>query len=120
MNLIHLLTERFAVRNYERRIGTNFSEAEFNRAHAAGLQAETQYLRDTVGDPTIRFVFEENRADGTLVFGYRSNEGYRIFHVFRRSAQAVSGGHVFVQTADNRRITIDQLITERAAAAAAP
>lgn len=118
MNLIHLLTERFAVRNYARRIGTNFSDAEFQRAHAAGLQAETQYLRDTVGDPTIRFIFEESRADGTVEFGFRSNEGYRIFHVFLRSTRAVSGGRVFVLTRDNRRLSIDELIAERAAAAA--
>lgn len=120
MNLLHLLTERFAVPNYERRIGTNFSDAEFQRAHAAGLQAEAQYLRDTIGDPTIRFVFEETKPDGNaLVFGYRSSEGYSIFHVFLRAQQTVSGGHVFVQTRDNRRISVNDLIAERAAAAAA-
>jgi hypothetical protein len=119
MNLLHLLAERFAVPNYERRIGTNFSQAEFDRAHAVGLQAETQYLRDTIGDPTIRFVFEETKPDGiTLVFGYRSAEGYSIFHVFRRTQQAVSGGHVFVQTRDNRHISVDDLVRERAAARA--
>jgi hypothetical protein len=118
MNLLHLLTERFAVPNYERRIGTNM-DAEFGRAHAAGLQAETQYLRDTIGDPTIRFVFEETKPGGnTLVFGYRSAEGYSIFHVFLRSQQAVSGGQVWVQTRDNRHISINDLIAERAAARA--
>jgi hypothetical protein len=119
MNLIHLLTERFAVPGYERRIGTNFSQAEFDRAHAAGLQSEAQYLRDTIGDSTIRFVYEETKPDGTLVFGYVSNEGYHIFHAFLRTAQAVSGGHVWVQTRDNRRISINDLIAERAAAHAA-
>ena len=107
MNLLHLLAERFAVPNYERRIGTNFSQAEFDRAHAVGLKSETQYLRDTIGDPTIRFVFEETKPNGiTLVFGYRSTEGYSIFHVFRRTQQAVSAGHVFVQTRDNRHISV--------------
>ncbi len=119
MNLIHLLTERFRVRNYARRIGTNFSDAEFQRAHQAGLDAETQYLRDTIGDPTIRFIFEEQKPDTTVVFGYRSAEGYRIFHVFLRSSRAVSGGHVFVQTRDNRRLSIDDFIAERNVAAAA-
>lgn len=117
MNLLHVMAERFSVKNYERRIGTNFGDAEFARAHAAGLEAETQYLRDTVGDPTIRFVFEEKRPDGTAEFGYRSAEGYRIFHVFRGTAQAVSGGHVFVQTRDKRSITLEQLIVERRRAA---
>ena len=120
MSLVHLLSERFAVRDYERRIGTDFTQADFDRAHAIGLQTEAQCLRDTVGDPTIRFVFEETRPDGTLVFGFRSNEGYSIFHVFRRTQQAVSGGHVFVQTRDNRRVTVDALIAERAAAASRP
>jgi len=120
MNLLHLLTERFAVSNYEKRIGTNFSLPEFSRAHSAGLQAETQYLRDTIGDPTIRFVFEETKPDGTLVFGYVSDEGYHIFHVFPKTGQAVSGGHVWVETRDKRRISIDDLIAERAAARAGP
>jgi hypothetical protein len=120
MNLIHLLTERFAAPNYARRIGTNFSNAEFLRAHAAGLQAETQYLRDTVGDPTIRFVFEEQRPDGTLEFGFRSTDGYSIFHVFQKTDQAVSGGHVFVQTADKRHLSIPDFVAQRSAAPARP
>lgn len=120
MNLIHFLTERFSVRNYERRIGTHFSNPEFNRAHQAGIEAEAEYLRNVIGDATIRFVYEETRPNGTMVFGFRSDEGYRVFHVFRRGGQAERGGEVFVQTRDGRRLTIDQLRAERAAAAPAP
>lgn len=119
MNLIHILAERFRVRNYARRIGTNFSDAEFNRAHQAGLEAETELLRDVFGDPTIRFIYEETRPNGTDVFGFRSQEGYWVFHVFRRAGRGVRGGEVFVQTQDRRRLTIEEFRAEREAAAPA-
>jgi hypothetical protein len=95
MNLLHFLTERFAVRNYERRIGTAFSEAEFQRAHAAGLQAETEHLRAVIGDPTIRFNHERVRDTGLSVFVFRSREGYEIVHRFGRSRGGLSTGVVF-------------------------
>jgi hypothetical protein len=120
LNLIHFLEERLAVRNYERRIGTDMS-ADFPRAHAAGLRSETEHLRSVVGDPTIEFVFEENQGNGRIVFGFRSRaERYRIFHVFRRGGRGVQGGDVFVLMPDRRRLTIEELIAERAAAAPAP
>lgn len=120
MNLIHILVERARVRNYARRLGTHFSDAEFNRAHRAGIDAEAEYLRNVIGDPTIRFNYEEERPNGTMVFAFRSQEGYRVFHVFRRAGRAEVGGQVWVRTRDGRRLTIDQLRAERAAAAPAP
>jgi hypothetical protein len=128
MNLIHLLVERSRVRNYARRIGTaslgrdpatGLPPAEFTRAHNVGIEAEAELLRSVIGDPTIRFNFEENKPNGTVVFAFRSNEGYRIFHVFRGAGRALQHGEIFVQTRDDRRLTIVQLIAERAAAAAA-
>lgn len=116
LNLIHLLVERFAVRNYEARIGMASVGAEWGRAHPIGLEAEAEHLRSLIGDPTIRFVYEETRPNGTDVFAYRSAEGYWVFHVFRRGGRRVRGGLVFVQTRDGRRLTIDQLRAERAAA----
>ncbi len=117
LNLVHLLEERFQVRNYARRIGTGISEAEFNRAHRAGINVEAQLLQDVLGDPTIRFNYEETRPNGTLVFAFRSAEGYRVFHVFRRATSEERGGTLFVQTSDGRRLTIEELRAERAAAA---
>lgn len=119
LNLIHFLEERFAVRNYERRIGTSMA-ADFPRAHRLGVQAEAELLRSVIGDQTIEFVFEENQAGGRVVFGFRSRaERYRVFHVFRPGRRGVEGGDVFVRTRDGRRLTIDELIDERRAAAAA-
>jgi hypothetical protein len=116
--LLHFLTERFQVRNYARRIGTNL-DPEFARAHRAGREAETEFFRELIGDPTIRFNYDETRPNGTLVVAWRSQEGYRIFHVIRRATQAERGGELFVQTRDGRRLTIEDLIAERAAAAPA-
>jgi hypothetical protein len=118
MNLIHLLRERFQVRNYERRIGTNM-DADFPAAHRAGLDAEAQHLQTVVGDPTIRFLYEETRPNGTVVFGFRSSEGYRIFHVFRGARRQIRGGFLFAQSRDGRRLSIDELRAERQAAAQA-
>lgn len=119
MNLVHIMVERLSIRNYDRRRGTIMAR-EFDAAHRRGLDAEAEYLRNLVGDPTIRFVYEETRPNGTSVFGFQSGEGYRIFHVFRglQQRRAVRGGELFVQMRDGRRLTIDQLIAERAAAAA--
>ncbi len=119
LNLIHLLIERFSVRNYARRIGTVFPNAEFDRAHNAGLEAETALLRDVVGDPTIKFNYEENKPNVPFGSAFRSDEGYRIFHVFRGAPGKLERhGEIFVQTKDGRRLTIEELIKERAAASA--
>jgi hypothetical protein len=120
LNLIHFIEERLRVRNYERRIGTDMSR-DFPRAHRAGIDAETEHLRSVVGDPTIEFVFEEDQGNGRIVFGFRSRaERYRIFHVFRPGGRGVQGGDVFARTRDGRRLTIEELIAERAAAAPPP
>lgn len=113
LNLIHILTERFRVRNYERRIGTNM-DRDFDRAHRAGVRAEAEHLREVIGDPTLRFHYEENKASGTVVFAFQSDEGYRVFHVFRRTDRAVVGGDVFVQLRDGTRLTVDELRARRA------
>lgn len=117
MNLIHFLTERFRIRDYERRIGTNM-DAEFNRAHAAGIQAETEHLRAVIGDPTIRFN-HEREENGRAIFVFRSREPFRyeIVHVFGRSRQGLSTGTVFALRG-TRRLTIPELMAERAGAAA--
>jgi Domain of unknown function (DUF4157) len=115
LNLIHFLVERFGVRNYERRIGTDMSAA-FPRAHQAGIDAETEHLRSVIGDPTIRFN-HEREENGRTIFVYRSREGYQIVHVFGRNRGGVQGGQVFVRSRDNRRLTIEQLRAERAGTA---
>ena len=118
LNLLHFLTERAAVRNYERRIGTRFSDAEFDRAHAAGIAAETEYLRSVIGDATIRFNHERTE-NGRAIFVFRSRDPFRyeIVHVFGRSRRGLSTGTVFALRG-NRRLTIPELIAERAGALA--
>jgi hypothetical protein len=121
MNLVHLLAERFRVRNYARRIGTAGMPGfgpEFNRAHRAGIDAETELLRDVLTDPTIRFTSEFQRPGNTLVFMFRSNEGYVVFHIFRGTQRSEIGGTLSVLTADGRRISLEDFLAERAAAAA--
>lgn len=116
MNLIHILVERFEVPDYERRIGTDMGAA-FPRAHRAGNEAEAEYLQDRIGDPTIRFVYEENRRNAD-VFGFRSDEGYWVFHVLRGRGRNVRGGVVWAQLPDRTRLTLDELRAHRAGAGA--
>lgn len=119
MNLIHFLEERLAIPDYARKIGTNI--AGFNRAHRAGLTAETEHLRSVVGDPTIEFVFEEDQGNGRVVFGFRSRPNkYRIFHIFTRRRGGVQGGDVFVlKDGERRQITIEEFLEQRRSAATA-
>jgi hypothetical protein len=119
LNLIHFLEERLAIPDYARKIGTNISG--FERAHRAGLSAETEHMRSVVGDPTIEFVFEEDQGNGRVVFGYRSRPNkYRIFHIFTRRRGGVQGGDVFVlKDGARRQITIEEFLEERRVAAAA-
>lgn len=111
LNLIHILTERIGIRGYARQIGTNIPG--FQRAHQAVINAEAEHLRTVIGDSSIRFNFEEPKPNGTVVFAFRSDENYRVFHIFRRTQEAQSSGEIFVQTSDRRRLTIAQLISER-------
>jgi hypothetical protein len=56
MLLVHFLTERAATRRYARRLGTDFSDAEFTHGHALGIEAEAKILREYFTDPTIHIV----------------------------------------------------------------
>ena len=120
--LLHFLTERLSTSNYARRIGIetgpgNLPDA-FDRAHRAGRDAEVALLRDLIGDPTIRHNYDEVKPNGTLVVAWRSAEGYRVFHIIRRGAAEIRGGEVSVQTTDGRRLSLEDFIAERRAAAA--
>jgi hypothetical protein len=123
MILIHFLTERNRVPNYERRIGTPMPE--FDVAHRAGRNAETQHLRDVIGDDSINYVYEERRnpadpANSNYVIGFRSRrERYWVFQVYsNRRPHGVRASTLFVQMPDKRRLTVEELIAERGAAAA--
>ena len=120
--LVHFLTERLSTPNYARRIGIetgpgNLPDA-FDRAHQAGRDAEVALLRDLIGDPTIRHNYDEVKPNGTLVVAWRSAEGYRVFHIIHRGAAEVRGGEVSVQTTDGRRLSLEDFIAQRRAAAA--
>jgi hypothetical protein len=85
--LVHFLRERTATSNYAQRIGSPSldtdpataggaapaaaHQAEFDRAHAQGIQAELQVLRDFFSDPTIRLIDPQGSG--------------QIFRVFRNS-----------------------------------
>ncbi len=120
MRLIHILTERNQSRNYARRIGGSFSITEFDRVHRAGHDAQAEYLRDFIGDPTIRFIFNETLPNGVVLIGFRSNEGYIVYERFLHGRRRLRGGEVFVIARDGRRLTIEQLMARRAAAPNVP
>ncbi|HVL96167.1 MAG TPA: hypothetical protein VM266_09950 [Solirubrobacteraceae bacterium] len=129
MLLVHFLTERAATSNYARRIGITtgpgaFTNAEFNRGHRLGIEAEAEILRDFFGDATIRIVADSPSAGVRRVF--RNARGDRFRRLIRRGTGAERGIHasrVDVVTPDGVRHTPEDYLALRAAeagAAAAP
>jgi len=116
-DLLHFLTERFTVKDYERKIGTNIG-GEFPKAHAAGKEAEAAQLRAIFRDPSIVFVGEEDRPNGTWVNMFKSKKlGFWVFQVVKRSDRPVAGGEMWVQRKDGTRASMEDFRKERAAAA---
>ena len=78
--LVHFLRERSATNKYAERIGTESlntdpaspqgaaHQAEFDAAHAKGIQAELQVLQDFFSDPTIRLINPEGSGQVFRVF----------------------------------------------------
>jgi hypothetical protein len=109
--MLHFLTERAVTSNYARRIGTNFSDAEFNRGHAAGIRAEVALLRDFFEDPTIRFAGDFPAPTGGTVRSYRNSRGdiIRLRETRRRGAeQGVDAWSYDVRTRDGRIHTSEE------------
>jgi hypothetical protein len=85
--LVHFLRERTATTNYAQRIGSRSldtdpataggaaaaaaHQAEFDRAHAQGIQAELQVLRDFFSDPSIRLI--DPLGSGQIFRVYRNS-----------------------------------------------
>jgi Domain of unknown function (DUF4157) len=116
-DLLHFLTERFQVKDYDKKIGTNMG-GEFPKAHQAGKDAEAEQLRALFKDPSIVFVYEETKPDNTWVNAFKSKtNGYWVFQVVKRSDKAVAGGEMWVKKKDGTRVSMDDFRKERAAAA---
>jgi hypothetical protein len=108
MLLVHFLTERAATSNYARRIGGNFSQAEFNRGHSLGIEAEAEILRAFFGDPSIRIVADSPSVTVRRVF--RNSRGDRIrrrIRLGRGEETGVNASSVDVVTAGNIVMTPD-------------
>src|ERR1700761_4172978 len=56
MLLLHFLTERAATKRYAQRLGTRYSDVEFQQGHALGIEAEARILREYFNDATIHIV----------------------------------------------------------------
>lgn len=100
---------------FERRFGYEFSGV---RVHADGKAAQAARALSAKAF-TIRFLYTELKPNQTFVVAFRSNEGYRIYKVFRGIQRTVVGAEVFVQMPNGTRLTIEQLRARRAAAGAA-
>ena len=129
--LIHFLTERFHVKPYKSVLNTDIEaldDAALRRfllggiaAHRAGLEAEAARLQDVLLDPSIRWMYDEPKADGqTVVRGfYSTKEKYHVFLVFHNVKRELTSADMFVQKADGKRLSIEEFRKERVAAAAA-
>ena len=121
MLLVHFLTERAATSNYARRIGTDFSEAEFNRGHSLGIEAEAEILRAFFGDPSIRIVADSPSVTVRRVF--RNSRGDRIrrrIRLGRGEETGVNASSVDVVTAGNIATTPEDYLARPSASAPRP
>jgi hypothetical protein len=116
-DLLHFITERFQVKHYDKKIGTNMG-GQFETAHKAGKDAEAAQLRALFNDPSIVFLYEEIRPNGkTWVNAFKSKDhGYRVFQVVKDMNRAISGGEMWIQKKDGTRVSMDDFRKERAAA----
>lgn len=115
LNLIHVLEERFAVRNYARRIGTDMN-ADFARAHARGLRAERDHLRGLLNDPNLRGASESALPGGGARFSFRG-DGYTVRHDFRPRRGGLQPGTVSIRSG-GRNFTVEEWLARPAPAAA--
>jgi hypothetical protein len=102
--LTHLLRERQQTRNYARRIGSSSldtsqpgPDAEFRRAHGAGLDAELAILRDYLQDPSVRFIDRETRL-------LRNDRGDRIQERLGSGAGGLHAGRWVVRLQGTGRV----------------
>jgi hypothetical protein len=82
--LLHVLRERQATKDYSRRIGTNISEREEKQSHHQGLLSELALLRDFFEDPGIRAIDLDARI-------FRSTRNDTIRPAIRHLGGAQSG-----------------------------
>ena len=125
MLLVHFLTERAVTGNYARRIGTNFTKAEFDRGHSRGIEAEAQILQEFFGDPTIQIWEDSPSVMIRRVFrNHRGDKIRRRIRIGHGADQGVNASSVDVVTHGGTVLTPEAyrelLQDERAAAAPAP
>jgi hypothetical protein len=104
--LVHFLRERTATGNYAHRIGDldtdpdteagRGHQAELDRAHAQGIQAELAVLRDFFSDPTIRLIDHDSGGD--------------VFRVYRNSRRDTI--RTRVRTGRGANAGVDAVIVE--------
>jgi hypothetical protein len=100
-----------------------FSEAEFDRVHAAGIAAEVLFMQDFFGDPTIR---HHRGRPGNVVVQFTNDRGDFIrMHMStggRGNRRGVNAMTIDVRLANGTIITADEYKALLAAArpAAAP
>lgn len=124
MLLVHFLTERAVTANYAHRIGTQFTQVEFDRGHSRGIEAEAQILREFFGDPTI--VIWEDSPSVMIRRVFRNHRGDKIrrrIRIGHGDDQGVNASWIDVVTHDKQVLTpeayLELLQNERAAAAPA-
>jgi len=126
-HLLHVLTERSLVPNYNSRISiTDQSNPmylrdphnpDFELGHNAGLEAQAEHLRNVLGDPTIRLARQPTEQRTSNDFIFQSNEGYQVILRLFRVGRPVAHSTMFVQTESGELMTVEALRARRTVAA---
>jgi hypothetical protein len=101
MLLVHFLTERAATRRYAQRLGTNYTDKEFDHGHGLGIEAEAKILREFFGDPSIHIVQDSPSVMIRRLFKNDAGDSFRRRIQIRTGAEhGVSASSVDVVTTD--------------------
>jgi hypothetical protein len=107
---VHFLRERTATSRYAQRIGTDtFTDAEFQRVHGLGIQAEEELLRDFFSDPSIRIV--NDSPSPTIRRVFRNSRGDLIRRRVtpgRGEERGVNAMSIDVRLRDGRVLTAEE------------
>jgi hypothetical protein len=130
--LVHFLRERTATSNYAKRIGSESlhtdsssldgaaHQAEFERAHVQGIQAELAVLQDYFSDPSIKLIDHDSGTNIFRVYRNGRKDTIRTRLNPGRGAQAgVDAIIIEVVTRDGKVRTPEEYLAIVAAAGAA-
>src|SRR3954471_18424189 len=127
LQLVHILAERGATKNYAKRMGiddpddpAHLTAAEQKSTHKKGNEAEVKLLQDFFGDPTIKLFRDEDASVFRVFKNSRGDQIKEIEHQGTGAERGVQSDTVEVVTRDGVKHSAEEYRAILEAARAAP